>query len=45
MFNDSDKNAIAILIFMTLLIWAIAKGGDNHQPRLQIELRIEYGSS
>ncbi|WP_265579731.1 hypothetical protein [Plectonema radiosum] len=42
--NNSNKNAIAILIFMFLLIWSVAKQGENQQPKLQIELRIEYGS-
>lgn len=37
--------AITILTFITLLVWSVAKGGDNHQQKLQIELRIEYGSS
>jgi hypothetical protein len=46
MIDNGSRIAIAILIFITLLIWSLAKGGgDSQQPKLQIELRIEYGSS
>lgn len=38
------RMVITILTFITLLVWSVAKGGDNQQ-KLQIELRIEYGSS
>lgn len=43
--TEKDKRAIAILTATFLLVWTLVQGGDNRQPKLQIELRIEYGSS
>ena len=42
MFSQPNRVTITILVFTTLLVWSLAKGGDNHQPKLQIELQVKY---